>query len=72
MLSLLLGWGIERGFDKMAFPRLYGIVIDREASVEASLSRQGVKDRRICYGQAYRTYVAHAIVFLWQKHVQVS
>ena len=25
----------------LAFPRLYGITIDKEASVEASLSRQG-------------------------------
>ena len=26
---------------QLAFPRLYGIAIDREASVEASLSRRG-------------------------------
>jgi len=31
----------------LAFPRLYGIAIDKEASVEASLSRHGAKDRRI-------------------------
>ena len=31
----------------MAFLGLYGISIDKEASVEASLSRQGVEDRRI-------------------------
>ena len=32
---------------QLAFPRLYGIAIDKEASVEAFLSRQGVEDRRI-------------------------
>ena len=56
MLNLLLGWEIERFWQdgwygdqpfQLAFPRLYGIAIDREASIEASLSRQGVKDRRI-------------------------
>ena len=31
---------------QLAFPRLYGIAINREASVEASLSRQGAEDRR--------------------------
>ena len=32
----------------MAFPRLYGIAIDKEVSVEASCqSRQGAEDRRI-------------------------
>ena len=31
----------------MAFPRLYGVAIDREAYVEASLSRWGAEDRRI-------------------------
>ena len=31
----------------LAFLRLYGIAIDKEVSVEASLSRQGAKDRRI-------------------------
>ena len=31
----------------LAFPRLYGITIDKEASVEASLSRQGAEDRRV-------------------------
>ena len=31
----------------MAFSRLYGIAINREASVEASLSRQGAENRRI-------------------------
>ena len=31
----------------MAFPRLYGIAINKEASIEASLSRQGAGDRRI-------------------------
>ena len=31
----------------MAFPRLYSIALDKEASVEASLSRQGAEDRRI-------------------------
>ena len=32
---------------QLAFPRLYGIAIDREVSVEASLSRQGAEERRI-------------------------
>ena len=31
----------------MAFPRLYGISINKEVSVEASLSRQGAEVRRI-------------------------
>ena len=31
----------------MAFPRLYGIAIDKEVTVEASLSRQGAVDSRI-------------------------
>ena len=31
----------------MAFPRLYGIAIDKKVFVEVSLSRQGVEDRRI-------------------------
>uniref|UniRef100_A0A7N2L696 Reverse transcriptase zinc-binding domain-containing protein n=1 Tax=Quercus lobata TaxID=97700 RepID=A0A7N2L696_QUELO len=32
---------------QLALPRLYGIAIDKEVFVEASLSRQGAKDRRI-------------------------
>ena len=32
---------------KLAFPRLHGIAIDKEVSVEASLSRQGTEERRI-------------------------
>ena len=32
---------------QLAFPRLYGIAIDKESSVEAFLSRQGAEDRRI-------------------------
>ena len=32
---------------QLAFPTLYGIAIDKKAFVEASLSRQGVEDRRI-------------------------
>ena len=40
------GWYEDQPF-KLAFPRLYGIAIDKEVSVEASLSRQGAKDRRI-------------------------
>ena len=40
------GWYGDQSF-QVAFPRLYGIAIDKEASVEASLSRQGVEDRRI-------------------------
>ena len=31
----------------LAFPRLYGIAVDKEVSVEASLSRKGAEDRRI-------------------------
>ena len=31
----------------MAFPRLYGIAIDKKVFVEASLSRQEAEDRRI-------------------------
>ena len=30
----------------MAFPRLYGIAFDKEVSVEASLLRKGVEERR--------------------------
>ena len=40
------GWYGDQPF-QLPFPRLYGIAIDREAFVEASLSRQGAKDRRI-------------------------
>ena len=32
---------------QLAFPGLYGIALDKEASVEASLSRQGAEDRKI-------------------------
>ena len=32
---------------QLAFPRLYGIAIDKEVSVEASLFRQGAEERRI-------------------------
>ena len=32
---------------QLALPTLYGIAIDKEVSVEASLSRQGAEDRRI-------------------------
>ena len=60
MLNLLLGWvGLgnrvrfwqdgwygDQPF-QVAFLRLYDIAIDREASVEASLSRQWANDRRI-------------------------
>ena len=31
---------------QLAFPRLYGIAIDREASVESSLTRLGAGERR--------------------------
>ena len=34
------GWYGDQPF-QVAFPRLYGIAIDKEAFVEASLSRQG-------------------------------
>ena len=40
------GWYGDQPF-QLAFSRLYGIAIDREAFVEASLSRQGVEDRKI-------------------------
>ena len=39
------GWNGEQPF-QLAFPRLHGIAIDKGASVEASLLRQGVEDRR--------------------------
>ncbi|XP_075658741.1 uncharacterized protein LOC142628552 [Castanea sativa] len=40
------GWYGDHSL-QVAFPRLYGIAIDKEAFVEASLSRQGMDDRRI-------------------------
>ena len=40
------GWCGDQPF-QLAFPRLYSIALDKEASVEASLSRQGAEDRRI-------------------------
>ena len=40
------GWYGDQSF-QLAFPRLYGITLDKEASIEASLSRQGAEDRRI-------------------------
>ena len=40
------GWYGDQHF-QLAFLRLYGIAIDKEASVKASLSRQGAEDRRI-------------------------
>ena len=40
------GWYGDQPF-QLAFPRLYGIVIDKEVSVEASLPRQGVEEKRI-------------------------
>ena len=40
------GWCGDQPF-QLAFPRLYGIAIDKEVSVEASLSRRGAEDRRI-------------------------
>ena len=40
------GWYGDQSF-QVAFLRLYGIAIDKEAPVEVSLSRQGVEDRRI-------------------------
>ncbi|XP_065627831.1 sphingoid long-chain bases kinase 1 [Quercus suber] len=39
------GWYGDQPF-QLAFPRLYAIVIDKEVSVEESLSRQGAEDRR--------------------------
>ena len=40
------GWYGDQPF-QLAFPRLYGIAIDKEVSVKASLSRQGAEERRI-------------------------
>ena len=40
------GWCGDQPFH-LAFLRLHGIVIDKEVSVEASLSRKGAEDRRI-------------------------
>ena len=40
------GWYGDQPFE-LVFPRLYGIAIDKEVIVEASLSRQGAEDRRI-------------------------
>ena len=40
------GWCGDQPF-QLAFPRLYDIAIDKEVFLEASLSRQGVEDRRI-------------------------
>ena len=45
------GWYGDQPFH-LAFLRLYGIVIDREASMEASLTRLGVGERRswdVCF-----------------------
>ena len=45
------GWYGDQPF-QLAFLRLYGIAIDKEASVEASLSRQGAEGRRtwdVCF-----------------------
>ena len=40
------GWYGDQPF-QLAFPRLYGIAIDEEVSVEATLLRQGAEERRI-------------------------
>ena len=40
------GWYGDQPF-QLAFPRLYGIAIDKEVFVETSLLRQGVEERRI-------------------------
>ena len=40
------GWYGDQPF-QLAFLRLYGIALNKEAFVEASLSRQGAEDRRI-------------------------
>ncbi|KAL4613723.1 hypothetical protein ACB092_07G001100 [Castanea dentata] len=39
------GWYGDHPF-QLAFPRLYGIAVDKEASVETSFHRQGAEDRR--------------------------
>ena len=49
------GWCGDQPF-QLAFPRLYGIAIDKEVSVEASLSRQGAEDRRIWDVQFIREF----------------
>ena len=40
------GWYGDQPF-QLAFPRLYGIAVDKEVSVEASLPRQRAEERRI-------------------------
>ena len=40
------GWYGDQHF-QLAFPRLYGIAVDKEVFVEASLLRQGAEERRI-------------------------
>ena len=40
------GWYRNQPF-QLAFPRLYGIAVDKEVSVEASLPRQRAEERRI-------------------------
>ena len=40
------GWYGDQHF-QLAFPRLYGITVDKEVFVEASLLRQGAEERRI-------------------------
>ena len=45
------GWYRDHPF-RLAFPRLYGIAFDKEVSVETSLPRQGVEERRswdVCF-----------------------
>ena len=39
------GWCGDQPF-QLAFPRLYGIATNREASVESSLTRLGTEERR--------------------------
>ena len=46
ILVFMNGWYGDQPF-QLAFPRLYGIAIDKEVSVEASLLRQGAEERRI-------------------------
>ena len=42
----MAGWMVWGSSFSIGLPRLYGITFDKEISVEASLLRQGVEERR--------------------------
>ena len=46
ILVFMNGWYGDQPF-QLAFPSLHSIAIDKEVSVEASLPRQGVEEKRI-------------------------